>query len=74
MYIHTFIYIYCHLGFRQEESENNPLLNLKNHTSFHNSNTIPVQSRGSTGMARPQVADGVDGLQMWRVAVNILGR
>jgi hypothetical protein len=24
------------------------------------------------GMARPQVADGGDGLQIWRVAANIL--
>jgi hypothetical protein len=23
------------------------------------------------GMARPQVADGADGLQIWRVATNI---
>jgi hypothetical protein len=26
------------------------------------------------GMARPQVADGVDGLQIWRVAANILNK
>jgi hypothetical protein len=26
------------------------------------------------GMARPQVADGGDGLQMWRVAANILNK
>jgi len=25
-----------------------------------------------SGMARPQVADGGDGFQMWRVAANIL--
>jgi hypothetical protein len=26
------------------------------------------------GMARPQVADGGDGLQVWRVAANILNK
>jgi hypothetical protein len=26
------------------------------------------------GMARPQVADGGEGLQIWRVAVNILNK
>jgi hypothetical protein len=26
------------------------------------------------GMARPQVADGGDGLQIWRVAANILNK
>jgi hypothetical protein len=26
------------------------------------------------GMARPQVADGGDGLQIWRIAANILNR
>jgi hypothetical protein len=26
------------------------------------------------GMARPQVADGGDGLQMWRVSANILNK
>jgi hypothetical protein len=26
------------------------------------------------GMARPEVADGGDGLQIWRVAENILNR
>jgi len=26
------------------------------------------------GMARPQVADGRDGLQIWRVAINILNK
>jgi hypothetical protein len=26
------------------------------------------------GMARPQVADGGDGLQMWRTATNILNK
>jgi hypothetical protein len=26
------------------------------------------------GMARPQVADGGDGLQLWRVAANILNK
>jgi hypothetical protein len=26
------------------------------------------------GMSRPQVADGGDGLQIWRVAVNILNK
>jgi hypothetical protein len=26
------------------------------------------------GMARPQVADGGDGLQIWRAAANILDR
>jgi hypothetical protein len=26
------------------------------------------------GMARPQVADGEDGLQIWRVAANILNK
>jgi hypothetical protein len=26
------------------------------------------------GMARPQVADGRDGLQIWRVAANILNK
>jgi hypothetical protein len=26
------------------------------------------------GMAHPQVADGGDGLQIWRVAVNILNK
>jgi hypothetical protein len=26
------------------------------------------------GMARPQVADGREGLQIWRVAVNILNK
>jgi hypothetical protein len=25
-------------------------------------------------MARPQVADGVDGLQIWRIAANILNK
>jgi hypothetical protein len=28
----------------------------------------------SRGMARPQVADGGDGLQMWKVAANILNK
>jgi hypothetical protein len=26
------------------------------------------------GMARPQIADGGDGLQIWRVAANILNK
>jgi hypothetical protein len=26
------------------------------------------------GMARPQVADGVDALRIWRVAANILNK
>jgi hypothetical protein len=26
------------------------------------------------GMARPQVADGGDGLQLWRVAANIVNK
>jgi hypothetical protein len=26
------------------------------------------------GMARPQVVDGGDGLQIWRVAVNVLSK
>jgi hypothetical protein len=31
---------------------------------------IPCQH----GMARPQAADGADGLQIWRVASNILNK
>jgi hypothetical protein len=29
---------------------------------------------GHHGMARPQLADGGDGLQIWRVAANILNK
>jgi hypothetical protein len=32
------------------------------------------RSLGHNGMARPQVADGGDALQLWRVAVNILNK
>jgi hypothetical protein len=35
---------------------------------YINVNWVPCHH----GMARPQVADGGDGLQIWRVAANIL--
>jgi hypothetical protein len=32
------------------------------------------KKKGHHGMARPQVADGGDGLQIWRVAANTLNK
>jgi hypothetical protein len=34
----------------------------------------PCHIRNQHGMARPRVADGGDGLQIWRVAANILNK
>jgi hypothetical protein len=44
---------------------------------IHSSKLITMGNRQTGvpchhGMARPQVADGGDGLQIWRVAANIL--
>jgi hypothetical protein len=36
--------------------------------------SVSVNNACHNGMARPQVADGGDGLQMWRVAANILNK
>jgi hypothetical protein len=54
----------------KETSRVGPLCDVEIHTGDAHVKCVPCHH----GMARPQVADGGDGLQIWRVAANILNK